>query len=233
MIDIHTHILPFVDDGSNSIRDSITLLKTACSQGVEAVILTPHHRPPHLKSKERIIKHFERFSKQVQDEGIPIKLFLGQEVHVQNQATKLFKSGEVLCIANTNYCLVEFDFSTYCDIPEAVYELRNAGYVPIVAHLERYAYATIEDAFEIKRLGGLIQVNAESLIGGIFNRGKIYRKANQLFREECVDFVASDSHVVRKYNMDKAGEIVKKKYGINAYNCVFNLKAKEMLKGQL
>ena len=233
MIDIHTHILPFVDDGSKSLSDSIELVKTAIEQGVEAIVLTPHHRSPYFESAEKIIETFETFCEKVKEENLPIKLFLGQEVHVCSGLVDLFKENKVLTIANTNYCLVEFDFNTYCDIPETVYDLRKAGYIPIVAHFERYPYATLEDAFEVKRMGGLIQVNAESIASGPFKLKEERRRVNTLFMEECVDFVSSDVHVVRKYNLKRAGEIVKKKYGEDAFNTVFTMKAKHMLKGQI
>lgn len=233
MIDIHTHILPFVDDGSKSLSDSIKLVKTAYEQGVEAIILTPHHRSPYFESAENIKKTFDEFCDKVKELNLPVKLFLGQEVHICSGIVDLYKQNKVLTIANTNYCLIEFDFNTYCDIPETVYELKKAGYIPIVAHFERYHYATLEDAFEVKRMGGLIQVNAESVLGGFFKNREERRRVHTLFMEECVDFVASDSHVVRKYDLKRAGELVKKKYGEDAYNTVFSMKAKNMLKGQI
>ena len=230
MIDIHTHIIPEVDDGSPDTENSLILLREMVKQGVTAVICTPHYRKPYLKTVEEITARFNEF-KAVAENELPVKLFLGQEIYcARGEYKELISSGKVMPLNGGKFILLEFDFDVYADIADIVYEVKALGYIPIVAHIERYSYMTDDDVYEIKKVGGLIQVNASSVVGHVGRH--IKKTVKKLFRNGFVDFVASDIHMGRTNDLLKAYEYVKRKFGEDAAAVTFNENAKRILKGQ-
>lgn len=229
MIDIHTHVLPFVDDGSETLESSIDMIKTAVAHGVTDMILTPHFRAPFLMAKEKLQENFSAFKEEVKSRGIDVNLYLGQEIRITDKFNELFQKEKVITINGSKFVLVEFSFGRPKDIAEIVYELVRLGYIPIVAHLERYFYVDVSTALDIKRAGGLIQVNSSSIIGK--NGFKIKRKVKRFFLRGLVDFVASDIHENRKYYMENAYKKIAKKFGEDVAENVFNLNAKILTKG--
>lgn len=227
MTDIHTHVLPCVDDGSASLEESLKMLGALYAQGVENAILTPHYRKNYVASPEQLREDFKEFRSRVFEAGIPINMYLGQEIYIGRGYKKFFSENKVLTLNDTNYILAEFDFSIETDVAEVVYELKAMGYIPIVAHFERYSYVDANVAREIKEVGGLIQVNADSIVG------KYKRKYGRLIKEllECklVDFVASDVHGSRKVVTEKARNRVEKKYGLEYAEQIFNLNAEKII----
>ena len=230
MIDIHSHIIHGVDDGSSDLTTSISMLETAYTQGVDKLFCTPHYRKPYNKSPETIKEKFEELKTAASEKGIPVELYLGQEIYCKaDEYKELLKSGAVLTMNGGRFVLLEFDFNNYTDVADVVYEVKTAGLIPIVAHIERYPYLNIDDAYEVKKAGGFIQVNADSVVGG--GGRKVKKFVKSLFKEGFVDFVASDVHFGRTNNLKKAFEHVKKKFGEDAAEVVFNVNAKRIIKG--
>ncbi|MBP5467183.1 MAG: hypothetical protein J6Y43_06460 [Clostridia bacterium] len=124
------------------------------------------------------------------------------------------------------YVLLEFSTKHEKDIVEEVYTFTGKGYIPIIAHIERYYYADIETAKEIKELGGLIQVNAGSVCERFGPYGK---KAAAFIKAGLVDFVASDVHFRRKNRMLKAYNAVAKKFGRETADRLFTENAEAIL----
>lgn len=230
MTDIHSHVIPCVDDGSNGIDESIEMIKSAVENGVDNIVCTPHYRKPYTRSVSSIVRYFEELKKVVVEQGLPVDLYLGQEIYVDDETDidALIKNGTVLTMNGTNVVLIEFDFTAPCNAEEIVYRIKRAGYTPIVAHVERYKYLSIEDVYDIKRSGGLIQVNAGSVLGA--PNGVDKRFVNKLFKEGFVDFVASDVHFGRENYLDRAYKKVKKKFGEDAAEVTFSANAKVLLK---
>ena len=229
MIDIHTHILPSVDDGSKEVEKSLEMLKNSVEQGITKIILTPHYRRHFNKTATYLKSAYESFCKTVKEAGIDVELYLGQEIYYNSDIKKDLSSGKLLTMNDTKYLLVEFSSTEESEVADAVYELKNAGYIPIVAHVERYEYLDIDDIFEIVNLGGYIQVNAESFAG---DKKKSYKKiVKKLFKENLVDFVASDIHENRTNCMQKAKLFVEKKYGVEIANKVFIENANKIIEG--
>ena len=110
MTDIHSHVIPFVDDGSKDLGDSIQMLKKAYEIGVNKVFCTPHYRKPYNRSASSITRHFEELKQALENENIPIKLFLGQEIYAEDNIVELLENGTVLTMNGTKYVLIEFDF---------------------------------------------------------------------------------------------------------------------------
>ena len=206
MIDIHSHLLPGVDDGSPSIKESLIMLNEAVSQGVTDIICTPHFREGFTCLPQRLQEVFSEFKAEVEKLNIPVNLYLGQEIYAVDNVKKIIEENRVLTLNQTKFVLIEFSAGTKTDVVETVYELRNAGYIPVVAHVERYKYLSLDDIYELKNEGGYIQVNADSLV----KEGKRanYKTVKKLFREGCVDFVASDIHYGRTFCMKEAYDLV-------------------------
>lgn len=215
LIDIHTHILHGVDDGAKSIGDSMGLLDEELEQGVDQVILTPHYGPkfghPDVELlKDRYIELCERATKYYPQ----MKLYLGSELYYQKETVSDLKQGKALTMNNTRYVLVEFGITdSYSYICRAMQELSYAGYIPIIAHAERYEaiFWHVKKVEELVHMGAYIQLNAESLIGGIFNKQTVFCK--KLIKEGLMHFLGSDCHDVRERrpHMEQAAKMLNKK----------------------
>lgn len=229
MIDLHSHVLPLVDDGSVSLEDSILMLNESSQQGVTDMVLTPHLSRRYDSSVEKIKTAFDDFVAKAKDAGVEVNLYLGQEIYVGRTFEKVFSKGEFLTMNGTPFVLLEFDYNVEFDIAETVYRLKRQGYKPIIAHFERYSYADLSVAREVKDIGGYIQVNADSCINGLSFFGDV--KVKSLFRENLVDFVASDVHSFRKSRLKKAKDSIEKKYGGAVADAMFNKNALEIIKG--
>lgn len=227
MIDIHSHLLPFVDDGSNSEETSLLLLKNAQDIGVTDVILTPHYKTGFKKTPEELKEVFSSFVKKKNERNINVNLYLGNEIHYSKNTRKALKDNTVLSLNGTKYVLIEFEYFKPVDVTEVVYGLLLDGYIPIVAHVERYAYISIGDIIEIKNMGGLIQVNANSFVGD--SKRRLKKRVKKLFKLSLVDFVASDEHAKRKNCLSLAREFVVKKYGNDIANKIFVENAKKII----
>ena len=228
MIDIHAHVLSMVDDGSISNQASISMIEEAKNQGVTAMILTPHYRFENKKSVEQLKNAFDDFCALCQDKGVD--LYLGQEIFYDGNCLSRVESGKNITLAQSKFVLLEFSPFEPIDIPEVVYEFVSAGFKPIVAHAERYLFLTISDALEIKGLGGYIQVNAQSVAGESIRPVK--KMAKKLLKNGVVDFIASDVHHNRKNYMQKAYNLIKKRYGEQTAERLFNQNALQIIKGQ-
>ena len=225
MIDIHTHILFSVDDGSKNKEQSLAMLKEEEAQGVTDVVLTPHYRADYLPRSEKIRSEFQELKELATKNGIRVKLHLGQEIFVFDGVLKSLKEGKVLSINGGKYVLTEFSTKREMDIPESVYMFVKNGYIPIVAHIGRYFYADLDTAREIKELGGLIQINASSLCGA----SKYHCKAISLIKAGVVDFVASDVHYSRKNLMLKAYNKIRRRFGKETADKLFYENAKAVI----
>ncbi len=228
MIDIHTHILPFVDDGSFDNNLSLDMLQECVNQGVTDVFLTPHYRKLYKLPTNVLRSEFEKFNSVVASNNIPINLYLGQEIYIDDSYKQAFAGKKILTMNDSKFVLIEFEYDSEEDMADVVYEIKMFGYKPIVAHYERYSNADIETAYEIKALGGFIQINADSLVGK--SKKRYIKLIKKLFKENLVDFVASDVHHDRENHLLLAKQFVKKKFGEETANRVFTLNAKKLLK---
>jgi protein-tyrosine phosphatase len=227
MIDVHSHLLPLVDDGSDSEELSLYLLKQAGLFGVTDMILTPHYKEGFKTSPEELKEIFSKFNQKKNEQGINVNLYLGNEIHYGKNTRKHLKDCSVLTLNGTKYVLVEFDYFKPIDATEVVYALIYDGFIPIVAHVERYVYISISDVLEIKSMGGLIQVNAGSLVGDV--KGRLKRRVKKLIKLSLVDFIASDAHASRHNYLKSAYDYVNKKFGNETANKLFIENAKKII----
>ena len=211
MIDIHTHIIPNVDDGSHSLEESLAMIKHEIDIGVDTIIATPHHiYKRYEKSVEEINKRFNELKEAVEKENLPIKLYLGQEIcysHREDQLAML-KSGELLTLNKTNRVLLEFSFTREPeDLLDIIYNYSISGYQIIVAHVERYEWMTLDKVVALRNEGALIQINSDAIVGKTTWKEKRFVK--KLLKKGLVDFVASDTHSFRPSTLDKSYKKVK------------------------
>lgn len=226
MIDIHSHLLPMVDDGSVSTELSLALLKKAERKGVTDVVLTPHYKGKYRKTSKEIIERYKEFNKSKSLLNINVNLHLGMEIQYSPNVLSKLKTGELITLNGTKYVLIEIGHNNLVDVTEVAYEFIREGFVPIFAHVERYGHITTKDIEEIKKLGGLIQVNARSVVyKGTRRRRKRTRK---LIRHSLVDFIASDEHCGRTNYIVKAYKYVKRHYGKQVAKKLFCENAKKI-----
>lgn len=200
LIDIHTHILPKIDDGSQSLEESIKLIQNSVEQGCTDIFLTPHSdcvlEKGMMYTEEKIV----RLKKEINHLKIPVHLYKGNEIYIKEKNIEniinALKYKELYSMNYTRFVLVEF--SPYLNkIEEILYCLSLLlvnNWYPIIAHTERLnpQIATIDNVIKFKKLGCKIQINYYSLVEE--SDIKIKRLARVLIHNELVDFCGSDTH---------------------------------------
>lgn len=196
--DIHCHLLPGLDDGAFFSDESCRMAELAVRHGSGYIVCTPHFYPDRQYNTETLKQTFRDTAACIRDEGIGLRLFLGQEIYFgEDYQNTLFllKTGKLLTVNNSIYPLIEFD--PMMPLDDVMFILRaivSLGLVPIIAHPERYAFVA-EDSevlFRIRNTGALLQLNRGS-IQGYFGRAAM-QVADFMLRERIADFVASDAH---------------------------------------
>lgn len=209
MIDIHNHILPGVDDGAIDIKQALIMIKKQISDGVHSLILTPHVQSRVQKiASEKHLNIFKTLKKEVKTKKLEIELYLGAEILYRSH---LDPNYEEITLCNSKYILIEFSTRHKTPVEDIVYDLSAQGFIPIIAHIERYDYLEFSDYYQIKASGGLIQVNAKTIINKRANK-KTKQKLKRLLKEELIDFIATDAHDMsdRAPNLKEAYDFLSK-----------------------
>ena len=201
MIDIHNHIINNVDDGCKNIEDSLILLKNAQIDGITDVICTPHYmnNGKHRTSKNLVNENFNALKLACIEENINVNLHIGNEIMLIDGTYKLIESNKVSTLANSKYCLFEFKFNEFPEIIyNEVYDLCINGYIPILAHPERYEAIQKDPniVYKLIKEGCLMQVNTTSILGGFGNKPQSC--ARLLLKHNMVHFVSSDAHSLNR-----------------------------------
>lgn len=217
LIDIHSHILPGIDDGARDKKEALEMFRIAADEGICQMIATPHfhYRRGHA-SPEKIRQTVSEMQKLLEEKKIPIKLHTGNELYYTHELLETVKAGEALTMADSDYVLLEFSPETErLRIQNAVYEFLNEGYYPIIAHIERYqAFLKHQDFAEsISAMGAYFQINAGSLFGNAGWTAKRFVKA--MLKKGLIQFVATDAHDTDKRcpAFGKTSDWIVKKYG--------------------
>jgi len=233
VIDIHTHILPGVDDGAQNLTNAVKMLEQAAADGIKGIVCTPHILKKSDFDKEAIyFKRLETLKKAGQESGIPVELYLGSEIYIQPDLS--FESRMSTLNNNGKYFLIEFPMST---IPrfaaEMFFALIADNRIPIIAHPERYVgfLRYPEFAFEFVNRGALLQVNAGSLRGKLGS--EIRQLAYKFMDHNLVHFIASDCHDVerRSCKLKETYQLVAEKWGEMTANSIFIENPKIVLEG--
>lgn len=240
MIDIHTHVLYGIDDGSQTLENSIEMLRTAEQIGFRGVVLTPHYMSyTNFVSKiDENKKRMKCLIKALRAENIQVQLFLGNELYYEPDMIDRVDKREFTTLNKSNYFLVETmrHDSSVEHLQDFLYRLQAKGYSTILAHPERYDFVR-EDPnilLDFMDKGTYIQTNALSLTGFYGSGSK--ETAEIMLEHDMVQFLASDAHRVKSYElMEKAlskaeALIGKKKLGrIMNYNPAMVLSNKDKI----
>ncbi len=199
-IDLHSHILPALDDGARDINETKEMLRVAYEEGIREIIVTPHF---FASEKSASAKRIKDTIAMVQDEmkqwGFSIKFYPGNEIFYHSEVAELLDAGDICTLAGSEYVLVEFDPMTeYSYLRDGILKLDSYGYIPILAHAERYEclFRKKERLQRVKDHGGLIQVNASSFQRSIFD--EIGKRARYIMKNELLDFIGTDAHSTGK-----------------------------------
>lgn len=219
MIDIHCHILPYSDDGSESLAESLAMARAAAASGVDTVVMTPHCNLPDAESDNFLSAELEARYKELQNEvrvaGIPLTLLPGAEVFYTPEVPSFLKRGLLPHLNHSDYLLVEFYFdSSPEDIRAGLESILSEGLKPILAHPERYHAVQAEpylvgDWFES---GSIIQINKGSLLGRL-GRGS-FRAADWILGHGLAHVVASDAHTstVRTPDLESVSDLIAERF---------------------
>jgi protein-tyrosine phosphatase len=198
-VDMHSHLLPGLDDGSETMEDSIILIKEFASLGYKKLITTPHIMGDFFKNTpEMISSKLIELKKAVAEEGIDIQLEAAAEYYLDEWFITKLKTPETLLTFGDNYLLFETSYiNESSQLNEVIFQIKSIGLKPVLAHPERYTYLypDFNKCREIHDKGVLFQLNLNSLSG-------YYSKASQdlakkLIDNEMVSFVGSDCHGIR------------------------------------
>lgn len=192
LIDIHAHILYGVDDGARTLEESCELVKRAAELGFGAIVATPHYS--RRRGTSGYVEAFEQLKTAVNEQVPGFRLFLGQETYYHEELTERLRSGNALTINGTDYVLVEFDTDiSFQAMNRAIHSFMASGYLPILAHIERYCcLRENENLNELHRDGCLLQMNYESLSGFWFTPN--VRWCRKQVKKGWIHFLATDMH---------------------------------------
>ncbi|MEK3683090.1 tyrosine-protein phosphatase [Paenibacillus sp. FSL R10-2736] len=222
MIDIHSHILPFMDDGAADVDAALAMAQDANNDGITTVIATPHHAngvymnpAPDIEAAVRLL------NEKLQEAGNPLQVLPGQEIRIYGDLLDDLEKGQLLTLAGSRYILLEMPSSRVPrNMEETCHELIIQGYVPVIAHPERNAEVA-ENPSKLERLtelGALGQLTAQSLAGTFGS--KLQKLSIDLCRRGTIHVIASDAHDSsnRPFGLSEAYEVVKKHLGNETFD---------------
>ncbi|MEN3769011.1 tyrosine-protein phosphatase [Priestia megaterium] len=217
MIDIHSHILPGVDDGALTMEEAVSMAKLAVNEGITKIIATPHHQNgTFFNRKQDILERIKELNYMLQRENISLEVLPGQETRIYGSLLDDFEKGDILSLNHTNYLFVELPSGHVPRYTEQLlFEMQLKGLTPIIVHPERNAEVmkNPEKILKLVKKGALTQLTAGSLTGH-FGK-KVQKFSMQLIEANCTHFIASDVHntSTRSFHMRESISKVHKEFG--------------------
>lgn len=194
--DMHSHLLPGIDDGAPDMSTSLELIKGMMDLGYSKLITTPHILWDMYKnSREKILDKLALVREAVQKEGLDVEINAAAEYFLDDHVEGLIKNNEPLLTISGNMVLVEFSLAyPSISLKAILFEMQMQGYQPVIAHPERYIYLQTNKEFyeELKNIGCLFQLNILSLAGH-YGRS-VTELANYLIKKEYYDLIGTDLH---------------------------------------
>ena len=215
--DIHSHLIPAIDDGSKSIDESLAILNSMSRLGYKKIITTPHiivDRYPN--STERVLRGLERLREAIDADNLDIELEVGAEYYMDEEFSRRLDIDDILTIGDEKYLLFEASYNLKPIVfEEIIYKMQVKGYRPILAHPERYRYISNpkDDFLKLKELGLLLQLDINSLGGHYGKSAKNHAKI--LIKLGIVDFLGSDVHNIKQVSF------LEKIFGTKEYQDIF------------
>lgn len=196
IVDSHSHILPELDDGAQSLEEAVAMARAAARSGTDAIIATPHHGDGRYENDARRIRaSVERLNAELESMNISLRVLPGQEIAWNGALLEELDNQDLLSLNDSVYLLLELPhYEIPRSLDETIYELELRGYVPVIAHPERNL-AIIDRPDQVRRLtelGAIMQVTAGSLLGKLGRKAE--RTAFYLCERGLAHLVASDGH---------------------------------------
>ncbi|MDB5156762.1 MAG: polysaccharide biosynthesis protein phosphatase [Mucilaginibacter sp.] len=194
VVDMHSHVLPGIDDGAQNPEESIVLIKKMMALGIKKIIATPHIMLDFYRNTpETINGALEVLKAELQKQNIDIKIEAAAEHYFDETFEKRVEDGRLMTMGD-NYVLFEYSF---INPPPNAFEVIQkmiewGNYKPILAHPERYNYMSIEQMANLRAWGCNMQMNTISLTG--YYGKDVKRKAESMVDNNIVDFISSDMH---------------------------------------
>lgn len=197
MTDIHSHLIFGIDDGSRSIEESIEVLTDLYNYGYKNIILTPHYIKDSNYSNPANdnFKRLKQLQKILVQNGVNLRLYLGNEIYMDDDIYELLKSGEIYSLNGTEYLLIELPMDgEYPEYKEIFKDLMSKGCKIVLAHPERYLafQKDFNIIYELEKLGVFFQSNIDSLNGRYGEGARVMIK--RLLKEKKIAFLATDIH---------------------------------------
>lgn len=238
MIDIHTHILPMVDDGASSFDEAVDMAIMAVESGVEAIVATPHsnHDVGFVNyESEHLAALYDRLCTMLKEMNIPLQLYRGMELWASTDIVDKLSYGKLLTLNRTRYTLVEFAFDEEPWWIEAILkEVILAGYIPIIAHPERYycVQETPNHLYEWRKMGAFAQMNKESILGRLGRHTAA--TAEMLLKHNLINCLASDAHhaYTRTTDMTALNRYMENNFALGYRDLLMKTNPQAILEGQ-
>lgn len=213
MKDLHSHICYGIDDGCKTIEESISILRKMEKSGITDIFLTPHYIEDskynaNNKKKQEIIDSLKEVC---QKENININLYLGNEVYLTDNVINLVKKGEIKTLNDSKYILLELPmFQKDPNTRTILHNVITAGYIPIIAHPERYAYVDekLDYIRDLQAIGVLFQGNYQSLFGKYGKQAK--KNLQKMLKDNIISFLGTDIHHEEELHTEKLFKEIKK-----------------------
>jgi len=195
-VDMHSHVLPGIDDGAQTPADSIALIKKMMELGITKVIATPHIMADYYRNTpETINAALEILKSELVKEGVVIDISAAAEHYFDETFEDLVNRGKLMTMGD-KYVLFEIPFlGSPPNLIQMIKRMRDLGYKPILAHPERYTYLKLDDFRSIKNFGCKLQINTISLTG--YYGKHVKKAAEEIADNNLVDFISSDMHHLR------------------------------------
>lgn len=238
MIDIHSHLLFGVDDGSRTLEESVHVIKKLSEVGYTDIILTPHYinDSTYVSTREENLDVLKRLKVGLIRNNVNVNLYLGNEIYIDSEIANLLKNNIISSLNDTKYLLIELPMSGENEIYYDVFlDLINMGYKVILAHPERYIsfQKDFNKIYELKELGVLLQSNVGSVLGD-YGRGA-KKTIKRLLKENLITFMGTDIHHNKEeYTfIEKAKKKMGKYLTQNQINNIFENNAKVLLNDKI
>jgi protein-tyrosine phosphatase len=194
--DMHSHLIPDIDDGSPDIKTSLRLIRGMAELGYTKLITTPHIMwDMYRNERNDILKRLEVLQSAVIAEGIPVELHAAAEYFLDEHVEHLIKNNELLLTISGNMVLVEFSMALVSmNLKDILFDIQMKGYQPVIAHPERYIYLERNKEFydELKDIGCMFQLNLLAVTGFYGKSAK--ELAQYLIKKEYYDLIGTDLH---------------------------------------
>lgn len=222
-VDMHSHVLPGIDDGSPDVETSIRLIRGLSEMGIKKMIATPHIISDlYRNNPQKINAALEVVKAALQENNIPVEISAAAEYMMDSYFLELLNGDEELMTIQDKIILTEFSYAAKPNEPEKFsFAIQTAGYSPILAHPERYAYyyGNYSMYHRLVDLGFMLQLNALSLTG-YYGKGAV-KAADYMLKHGLISYIGTDMHHERHLSIlqdDKTRDLFRKTLSHQSWN---------------